>query len=60
MNKFKLIWSSESQKDLKIIKNNVSKSTLKNISIAPKQIIFGEQFQFDEYRKDCRRIIEGN
>lgn len=60
MNKFKIIWSSESKKDLRKIKNNVSKSKLKNILIAPKQIIFGEQFQVDEYRKDCRRIIEGN
>ncbi len=60
MNKFKIIWSSESIKDLKKIKNNVSKSKLKNIATAPKQIIFGEQFQIDEYRKDCRRIIEGN
>ena len=60
MNKFKIIWSSESKKDLKKIKNNVSKSKLKKISIAPKQIIFGEQFQIDKYRKDCTRIINGN
>jgi mRNA-degrading endonuclease RelE of RelBE toxin-antitoxin system len=60
MNKFKIIWSSESKKDLKGIKNNVSRSRLKNITIAPKQIIFGEQLQIDEYRVDCRRIIEGN
>lgn len=60
MNKFKIVWSSESKKDLKKIKNNVSKSKLKNILAAPKQIIFGEQFQIDEYRKDCRRIVEGN
>lgn len=60
MNKFKIIWSSESKADLKKIKNNLSKSRLKSISIAPKQIVFGEQFQIDEYRKDCRRIIVGN
>ncbi|MFA9186802.1 type II toxin-antitoxin system RelE/ParE family toxin [Flavobacterium magnesitis] len=60
MNKFKIIWSLESKSDLNKIKNNVSKSNLKNIVIAPKQIVFPEQFQIDEYRKDCRRIIEGN
>lgn len=60
MNKFKIIWSSESKNDLKKIKNTISKSKLKNILIAPKKIIFGEQFQIDKYRKDCRRIIEGN
>lgn len=60
MNKFKIIWSLESITDLKKIKNNVSKSKLKNISIAPKQIIFGEQYQIDEYRKDCRRILIDN
>ena len=37
MNKFKIIWSSESKRDLRKIKNNLSKSTLKNISIAPRQ-----------------------
>ncbi len=60
MNKFKIIWSSESKRDLRKIKNNLSKSRLKSISIAPRQIVFGEQFQIDEYRKDCRRIIVGN
>ncbi|OYX84315.1 MAG: hypothetical protein B7Y83_08550 [Flavobacteriales bacterium 32-34-25] len=60
MNKFKIIWSFESKSDLNKIKNNISKSKLKNIVIAPKQIVFPEQFQIDEYRKDCRRIIEGN
>ena len=60
MNKFRIIWSLESKSDLNKIKNNISKSKLKNIVIAPKQIVFPEQFQIDEYRKDCRRIIEGN
>jgi mRNA-degrading endonuclease RelE of RelBE toxin-antitoxin system len=60
MNKFKIIWSSESIQDLKNIKNNVSKTNLKNISTAPKQIVFGEQYQVDEYRTDCRRILIGN
>lgn len=60
MTKFKIIWSSEAKNDLKRIANYVSKSRLNNILIAPKQIHFGEQFQIDEYRNDCRRIIEGN
>ena len=60
MNKFKIIWSSESKRDLRKIKNNLSKSRLKSISIAPKQIVFPEQFQIADYRKDCRRIIVGN
>ncbi|WP_310558729.1 type II toxin-antitoxin system RelE/ParE family toxin [Flavobacterium sp.] len=60
MNKFKIIWSSESKRDLRKIKNNLSKSRLKSISLAPRQIVFPDQFQIDEYRKDCRRIIEGN
>jgi mRNA-degrading endonuclease RelE of RelBE toxin-antitoxin system len=60
MNKFKIIWSSESKRDLRKIKNNLSKSRLKSISTAPRQIVFQEQFQIDEYRKDCRRIIVGN
>lgn len=60
MNKFEIIWSLESIQDLNKVKNNISKTKLKNISIAPKQIIFGEQYQIDEYRQDCRRILIGN
>jgi mRNA-degrading endonuclease RelE of RelBE toxin-antitoxin system len=60
MNKLKIIWSLESKLDLKRIKNNVTKAKLKSISNAIKQIIFPEQFQIDEYRTDCRRIIVGN
>jgi mRNA-degrading endonuclease RelE of RelBE toxin-antitoxin system len=60
MTKFNIIWSSEAKNDLKKIANYVSKSRLNNILTAPKQIHFGEQFQIDEYRNDCRRIIDGN
>lgn len=60
MNKFKINWSLESKKDLNKIKNNISKSRLKSISVAPKQITFLEQYQIDEFRKDCRRIFIGN
>lgn len=48
------------KRDLRKIKNNLSKYGLKSISIAPRQIVFGEQFQIDEHRKYCRRIIVGN
>ena len=60
MNKFKIIWSLESKNDVKKIKNNISKDKLIGISVAPKHIIFPEQYQIDEYRKDCRRIFIGN
>ena len=60
MNKFKIIWSSASKNDLNKIKNNISKDNLINISLAPKFITFVEQYQTDEYRPDCRRIIIGN
>ena len=42
------------------IRNNISESKLKEILFAPKQLIFGEQYQIDQYRGDCRRILIGN
>ena len=60
MNKFLIICSLESIKDLNKIRNNISKQRLKEISAAPKQIVFGEQYQIDEYRDNCRRILIGN
>ena len=60
MNKFLIIWSLESIQDLNKIRNNISKQRLKEISAAPKQIVFGEQYQIDEYRDNCRRILIGN
>jgi len=60
MNNFKIISSSTSIDDLNRIKNNISKSTLKKIIFSPKSIIFEEQYQKDEYRQDCRRILVKN
>jgi mRNA-degrading endonuclease RelE of RelBE toxin-antitoxin system len=60
MNKFEVIWSTESIEYLNKIKNNISKSTLKKIISSPKEIVFGEQYQIDEYREDCIRILIGN
>jgi len=45
---------------LKRLINVISNANLDAIYNAPEQIVFPEQFQIDEYRKDYRRIIEGN
>ncbi len=58
--KFKVKWSNRAKNELKRLNNVISNAKLDEISIAPEQIVFPEQFQIDEYRKDCRRIIEGN
>ena len=58
--KFKVKWSNNAKNDLKKLDTIISNAKLDAIYNAPKQVIFGEQFQIDEYRKDCRRIIEGN
>ena len=58
--KYKVKWSISAQNDLKKLYTIISNSKLDAIYNAPQQIIFPEQFQIDEYRKDCRRIIEGN
>ena len=57
---YKIIWSSTSIEDLNKIKYNISKSTFNKIVSSPKKIVFAEQFQKDEFRKDCRRIIVNN
>lgn len=58
--KFKIKWSDSAINDLKRLNSNISNAKLDAIYNAPEQIVFPEQFQIDEYRKDCRRIIEGN
>ncbi len=58
--KFKVEWSKRAMNDLKKINNVVSDSKIDSIYYSPEKIIFPEQYQFDEYRKDCRRFIEGN
>ena len=57
--KFKVEWSKRAMNDLKKLNNIISDSKIDAIYNAPEKIIFPEQFQIDEYRKDCRRIIEG-
>jgi mRNA-degrading endonuclease RelE of RelBE toxin-antitoxin system len=58
--KYKVNWSISAKNDLKKLYSIISFSKIDAIYNAPEQIIFPEQFQIDEYRKDCRRIIEGN
>ena len=53
----KIFWSLTAIDDLKTI---LSKKTLLEITNSPKTIVFPEQFQIDEYRLDCRRIIIKN
>jgi mRNA-degrading endonuclease RelE of RelBE toxin-antitoxin system len=58
--KFKVKWSANAKNELKRLNTIISNAKLDAIYNAPEQIIFPEQFQIDEYRKDCRRIIVGN
>ncbi|RAR47819.1 type II toxin-antitoxin system RelE/ParE family toxin [Flavobacterium lacus] len=60
MNNYSIFWTLNSRNDLNKIKNNISKSLMIRLINAPKEITFAEQFQLDEYRNDCRRIIVGN
>ena len=60
MNNFKIVWTATSKKDMRKIKNNISLNRLLEIYACPERIIFPEQFQIDQYRLDCRRIIVGN
>lgn len=65
---FSIIWTSISFEDISNIHNYLSnKISIKTankiideIYQAPNSITFLEQFQIDEYRKDCRRIIVRN
>lgn len=58
--KYRIKWSLGAKNELKRLDNIISNSKLDAIYNAPEQIVFPEQFQIDEYRKDCRRIIVGN
>jgi mRNA-degrading endonuclease RelE of RelBE toxin-antitoxin system len=58
--KFKVKWSINAKNELKRLDTIISNAKFDAIYNAPEQIIFPEQFQIDEYRKDCRRIIVGN
>ena len=65
---FSVFWTSKSFEDLSTIhhylSNKISLETankiIDEIYQAPNSITFVEQFQIDEYRKDCRRIIVRN
>ena len=58
--KFKIEWTKFAKNDIKNLNNKISDSKIDAIYFAPEKIIFPEQFQIDEYRTDCRRIIVGN
>ncbi|RUT69701.1 type II toxin-antitoxin system RelE/ParE family toxin [Flavobacterium cupreum] len=66
--KIKIFWTANAKQDLKeiyiSIKNKISKETALKIRDelfdSPNHIVFAEQFQLDEYRLDCRRIIVRN
>jgi plasmid stabilization system protein ParE len=66
--KFEIFWTANAKEDLKEIyislKNKISKGTALKIRDelfnSTDDIIFAEQFQIDEYRLDCRRIIIRN
>lgn len=60
MSNYKIVWSSSAIQDLKNIKNNISINRLTQIVNSPNKIIFAEQYQIDEYRNDCRRILVEN
>ena len=57
---FSVIWTSKSFEDISYIYNYLSNKISIEIYQAPHSITFVEQFQIDEYRKDCRRIIVRN
>ena len=65
---FSVFWTSKSFEDISNIHHYLSNKILletankiiDEIYQAPNSITFVEQFQIDEYRKDCRRIIIRN
>ena len=66
--KFKVIWTNKSLTDIEDIfdylKFKVSTESaseiIDEIYAAPQNIIFVNQFQINQFRKDCRRIIVRN
>ncbi|MBF4517159.1 type II toxin-antitoxin system RelE/ParE family toxin [Flavobacterium sp. ANB] len=67
-NKFEIFWTLNAKEDLKEIYVSLKKSTSKETALkirdelfnSTEDIVFVEQFQFDEYRFDCRRMIIRN
>ncbi|NJM80005.1 MAG: type II toxin-antitoxin system RelE/ParE family toxin [Flavobacterium sp.] len=65
---FEIIWTSKSHEDILSIYNYISNKIsietavkiIDEIYETPSKIKYPEQFQTDEYREDCRRIIVRN
>jgi mRNA-degrading endonuclease RelE of RelBE toxin-antitoxin system len=57
---YKVIWTASAKNDLRKIVGNVSNKKFDEIYKSPLSITFSEQFQIDDYRLDCRRMIVGN
>lgn len=65
---FEIVWTSKSYEDIASIYEYLVKKTsvttadkiIDEIFEAPSRITYPEQFQFDQYRKECRRIIVRN
>lgn len=65
---FKIVWTSSAYQDIEDIhyylKKKISLETankiIDEIYNAPETILFENQFQIDEYKTDCRRIIVRN
>ncbi|MBS7256122.1 type II toxin-antitoxin system RelE/ParE family toxin [Flavobacterium branchiicola] len=68
MNKPTVFWSENSKLDLKEIYFELKRKYSKEKALkirhelfeSANNIVFAEQFQFDEYRIDCRRIVIRN
>jgi plasmid stabilization system protein ParE len=68
MSKLTVFWSENAKLDLKEIyfelKTKYSKETALKVRDelfnSANNVIYAEQFQFDEYRIDCRRIVVRN
>jgi addiction module RelE/StbE family toxin len=66
--KIEVFWTASAKEDLKEIYISLKKKISKETAIkireelfnSPNKIVFAEQFQLDEYRLDCRRIIVRN
>lgn len=66
--KFEFFWTASAKEDLKEIYVSLKKNILKETALKIRhelfnctgEIVFTEQFQLDEYRLDCRRIIIRN
>ena len=66
--KFEIFWTSNAKEDLKEIYISLKKKISKETAIkirnelfnCTNEIVFAEQFQLDEYRLDCRRIVIRN